>query len=406
MRPEDNPYTPNAGAKPPVLVGRDEELDAFGVLLVRLERGYTEQSMLITGLRGVGKTVLLREFEERARRRDWAIVDAEITRDDDFPARVVNLVRTALLQIAPRERWRARSRRAAQALRSFGLTVTPDGGVTATMEVSPLEGVADSGDFSRDLSDLLVALGEAAADHGTGVVFLIDEVQLLSARELEALIAALHRTVQRSLPVTLIGAGLPQLARLSGEAKSYAERLFKFPVIGSLSKGDAERALREPALELQVTYTDTAVRVAFEFTEGYPYFLQEVGQAAWREADCSPITLSHMRRALPQVEGKLDDGFFRVRAARTSDAEMAYVRALASLGPEPQRSVKVADALGRTVQQVSAVRSRLIAKGLLYTHDYGRVAFTVPQFDAYVRRRFPPPQPLPSRRPTSRSRTS
>lgn len=390
MRPEDNPYTPNAGARPAVLAGRDEELEAFHTLLVRMERGYTEQSMLITGLRGVGKTVLLGAFERRAQERAWAIVRDEISRDDQFPARASDLVRAALFQLAPRERWRDRASRAARALRSFGLTVSPDGGVTASLDVEPLEGVADSRDFGRDLADLLVALGEAAAEQGTGVVFLIDEMQLLGTRELEALIAALHRTVQANLAITLVGAGLPHLARLTGEAKSYAERLFKFPTIGSLPEDDASRALTEAAAEAGAEWTREAVDAALQFTEGYPFFLQEVGQAAWLEAADSPIDLADVQAALPKVEAKLDAGFFRVRSARTTDEELAYLRGMASLGSGPQEPEKVAEALGRAVTGLSATRAELILKGLIYEQDQGRDAFTVPQFDAYVRRAFAP----------------
>jgi hypothetical protein len=390
MRPEDNPYTPNAGARPAVLVGRDDELETFRTLLLRLERGYTEQSMLITGLRGVGKTVLLGAFERLAQERAWAIVRDEISRDDQFPARVVELVRTALFQLAPRERWRDRARRAARALRSFSLTISPDGGVTGSLGVEALEGVADSHNFARDLADLLIALGEAANEQGTGVVFLIDEMQLLATTELEALIAALHQTVQRNLAVTLVGAGLPHLARLSGEAKSYAERLFKFPTIGSLSEADTSRALTEAAAEGGATWTPDALSKAFQFTEGYPFFLQEVGQAAWLEAASSPINVDDVSTALPKVEAKLDAGFFRVRSARTTDDELVYMRAVASLGPQPQLPGHVAQIIGRAIDDVEATRRALIAKGLMYEHDQGRDAFTVPQFDAYLRRTFVP----------------
>ncbi len=247
MRPHENPYTPNAGARPPLLVGRDDQLEGFDVLLERLRRGHTEQSMIITGLRGVGKTVLLNAFEARARELGWTTVEAEITKHTDFSGRIAHLVRRALLQIAPRTRWRARARRAAAVLRSFQLTISSEGTVSTGIDVEAHEGLADSGYLPDDLSDLIVALGEAAAEHERGVVFLLDEIQFLETTELEALIAALHKTVQRQLPVTMVGAGLPQLPRLAGEAKSYAERLFKFPTIGRLEPEAAVRALVEPA---------------------------------------------------------------------------------------------------------------------------------------------------------------
>jgi hypothetical protein len=389
MRPHDNPYTPNAGARPPALVGRDEELEAFEVLLDRLRRGHTEQSMLITGLRGVGKTVLLTSFEERARERDWTTVEAEITKGTEFGTRMGQLVRRALLQLAPRARWEDRARRAAAVLKSFQLTITPEGALTAGLDVEAAAGFADSGQLDEDLTDLLIALGEAAQEHDSGVVFLIDEVHFLTTPELEALIAALHKTVQRQLPVTLVGAGLPQLSRLAGEAKSYAERLFKFPSIGQLSAKEADRALVEPAERLGVGFEREAVSAVIDYTEGYPYFLQEYGNVIWNQVEASPITAADVADAQEAVEAKLDGGFFRVRAERTTELELRYMRAMAELGPDPQQAKDVAAELGRTSEQMGPTRSRLIEKGLLFTPGHGLAAFTVPQFDRFMRRAYP-----------------
>lgn len=388
MRPHDNPYTPNAGARPPALVGRDRELESFEVLLDRLRRGHTEQSMLITGLRGVGKTVLLTSFEECARERAWTTVEAEITKSTEFGARMGQLARRALLQLAPRERWRERAARAAAVLQSFQLSVAPDGTLTAGLNVEPAAGLADSGALGDDLTDLLVALGEAAQEQDSGVVFLIDEVHFLATAELEALIAALHKTVQRQLPITLVGAGLPQLPRLAGEAKSYAERLFKFPSIGRLSGPEAEQALVEPAERLEVNYESEAVAAVIDYTEGYPYFLQEYGNALWNSVAAGPITAANVAAARDIVESKLDGSFFRVRAERTTELELRYMRAMAELGSEPQQAKDVATLLGRTSQQMGPTRSRLIEKGLLFTPGHGLAAFTVPQFDRFMRRTY------------------
>lgn len=388
MRAHDNPYTPNAGAQPPALVGRDEELRAFEVLLARLLRGHTEQSMLVTGLRGVGKTVLLTRFQELAREGGWTTVEAEITKNSDFGERMANLARRALLQLAPRDRWRERAVRAAAVLRSFQVTLRSDGGVTAGFDVDPAAGFADSGHLDDDLTDVFVALGEAAQEHGSGVVFLVDEVQFLDAPGFEALIAAIHKTVQRQLPVTLVGAGLPQLPRLAGEAKSYAERLFRFPVIGRLSSEQACAALAEPARHLGVDFDPDALSAVVDFTEGYPYFLQEYGNALWDRIDESPVTARDVSLAQAAVEAKLDGGFFRVRVERTSELEQRYLRAMAELGPEPQRAKDVAALLGRTSEQLAPTRARLIEKGLLYTPGRGLAAFTVPQFDRFMRRTY------------------
>jgi hypothetical protein len=386
MRAHDNPYTPNAGARPPALVGRDAELVAFEVLLDRMRAGHTEQSMLITGLRGVGKTVLLGAFEERAQARDWITVDAEITKSSDFGLRMAQLVRRALLRIAPSARWRDRAERAARVLKSFQMTFEPEGKVSFGVNVDAIEGFADSGDLGEDLTDVLLALGEAALEHNTGVLFLFDEVQFLSSVEFEALIAALHKTVQRQLPIILTGAGLPQLPRLAGDAKSYAERLFRFPAIGRLPHDEAAQALLTPAERLDVVYEPDAVEAIIEYTEGYPYFLQEYGKLVWDSAPRSPITRGDVIDARDAVEAKLDGSFFRVRAERTTDLQLRYMRAMAELGADAQPAKEVAALMGRTSEQLGPTRSRLIEKGLLYTPGHGLAAFTVPQFDRYMRR--------------------
>jgi hypothetical protein len=398
MRPHDNPYTPNAGARPPALVGRDAQLEAFEVLLDRLRRGHTEQSMLITGLRGVGKTVLLGAFEERARGRDWTTVEAEITKNVQFGPRMAQLVRRALLQIAPRTRWKDRGRQAAAVLKAFQITVSPQGDLTFGLDVEAAEGLGDSGSLGEDLTDVLVALGEAAQEHDRGVVFLFDEVQFLTTVELEALIAALHKTVQRQLPITLVGAGLPQLPRLAGEAKSYAERLFQFPMIGQLSEPEAAEALIKPAERQNVVYEPDALKAIIEYTQGYPYFLQEFGKLAWDRAPTSPITRDVVDETQEAVEAKLDSSFFRVRTDRVTELELQYMRAMAELGSEPQAAKDVAGLMHRTSEQLGPTRSRLIEKGLLYTPSHGYAAFTVPQFDRYMRRAHVLDVPPPRRR--------
>jgi AAA ATPase-like protein len=387
--PRTNPYTPNAGAPPPALVGRDAELEGFEILLERLRRGYAEQSMLITGLRGVGKTVLLGAFESRARAAGWVTVQAEITKNDAFGARMGGMVRRALFQVAPKSSWTDKLRHAAAALKSFSVTVASDGSISAGIDIEPAEGTADSGNLGDDITDLLVALGEAARERETGIAFLIDEVQFLGVAEFEALIAGLHRTVQRQLPITLVGAGLPQLPRLAGEAKSYAERLFKFPRIGRLSPPLAELALAEPAGDLGVSFEPGAIDAIVAYTEGYPYFVQEYGKIVWDFApEGEPISESVALGAQRAVEAKLDESFFRVRAERTTELELHYLRALAELGGGEHTAGEVAAVMGRASSELGPTRARLIDKGLVYTTGHGRGDFTVPQFDRYMRRNY------------------
>ncbi|HKG49131.1 MAG TPA: ATP-binding protein [Actinomycetales bacterium] len=403
MDPRDNPYTPGAGTVPPALTGRDTELERFDVLLERLWRGRTAQSQIVTGLRGVGKTVLLNRFRELADERDWVTVEAEIHSRTELGTLMSRLCRRSLYSIDGPRRWGERARRAAEVLKAFTLTVDPAGSVTIGADVEAASGRGDSGLLSDDLTDVFVELGEAAKERKTGVLFLLDEIQFLPRADLEALILALHKTTQRQLPITLVGAGLPQIPKLAGEAKSYAERLFTFPKIGKLPERDAARALVEPAADLGVRVDAEAAAIALEFTEGYPYFLQELGSAVWDLAVDEHVTVADMRAALPLVERKLDDSFFLVRVERCTELELAYLRAMAELGAGPQKSGEVATTLGYSKsEELGPTRANLISKGLIYTPAHGLAEFTVPQFDRFLRRHMPLERRTPQRRSPGR----
>ena len=395
-----NPYTPNAGAKPPVLVGREDELESFGVLLRRLAAGSTEKSLIVVGLRGVGKTVLLGEFLQRAQNEKWQVAEIEVSKwdDDQFRRSLAREFRRVLHKLKGGGRWTTPMKKAAAALKSFTLTVDPDGRLTVGLDTPASIGVADSGALDADLIDLFVEVGEAAKAKKTGVVLLLDEMHFLTRQQMEAVIAAVHKTVQRSLPVTTAAAGLPQIHELVGDAKSYAERLFKFPAIGSLDDDDARRVLREPAARLNVTFSNEALDVGLEFSEGYPYFLQEFGEVAWDFASDDRITGTVAETARQVVEERLDSGFFRVRLDRTTELQKAYLRAMAELGPNPQLASTVADLLNRDSPQCGPTRKQLIDKGLLYTTEHGYAAFTVPKFDQFLRRAIPRLSPPPIRR--------
>ncbi len=399
-----NPYTPNAGAKPPVLVGREDELESFETLLRRLGVGRTEKSLIAVGLRGVGKTVLLGEFRQRALDADWQVVEVEVTKwdDDQFRRSIARGLRRALHELSATRASRL-AKRAAGALSSFTLSFDPDGRLTVGLDPDPQPGVADSGDLDGDLSDLLVSVGEAAQERKTGVALLLDELHFLSPPQMEALIAAIHKTVQRSLPITAAAAGLPQIHELVGDAKSYAERLFKFPAIGRLSDDDAKRVLYEPAEQLEVDFSAEALNIGCRFSEGYPYFLQEFGEAAWDLATDRRITESDARTAVVAVEEKLDTGFFKVRLDRTTELQRAYLRAMAELGAEPQLASDVAVLLNRSSSQCGTTRKQLIDKGLLYATEHGYAAFTVPKFDEYLKRAIPDLEPPTIRQRQSRS---
>lgn len=387
MDPVRNPYTPGAGSKPPALEGRDEELEAFRILVKRLLLGRPEKSLLVTGLRGVGKTVLLNTFKGIAEENGLRTAIYEITHESDLPLLVARMARRVILSLSAYERMKARARRALGVLKAFTLKL-PEGAEIA-LDVEAMVGFADSGRLPEDLADLFVALGEAAREHETGVVFLFDEIQFLPTKHLEALISAIHRVSQESLPLTVVGAGLPQLPALAGDAKSYAERLFSFPQIDRLPEPAARKALDIPAEREGASFEPEASAAIVAFTRGYPYFLQEYGQRVWNLAKGPRITADDVARAEPLVQAQLDENFFRVRMARSTETEIRYLSAMAALGKGPYRSASVAKKLNRKIESVAPIRSRLIAKGLIYSPDHGVTEFTVPRFDDFLRRNYP-----------------
>ena len=388
MDPVRNPYSPGSGSPPPALVGRDRELETFDVAVQRLTLGRSARSQLLTGLRGTGKTVLLREFGRIAGHHDWIHEKIEATADLTFVEGISSLVRKALLQLRVRDRIRDRARRALGALTAFRIAYrVPDLGIDVDLGVEPAVGRADTGIFDEDLAELFIEVGNAAQTGGIGVLLMIDELQYVSQANLAALIVGLHRVSQEQLPLMVVGAGLPSLPGLVGEAKSYAERLFDFHEINSLTPDDARLALSHPGETEGVAWSDTALDSVMDLARGYPYFLQEFGKHSW---DVAPgpdvIRRVDVEAAIPIAVNELDAGFFRVRLARTTDAERAYLRAMAALGSGPCGSGEVAKALDKTTVQVGSVRDSLIKRGLIYSPRWGQLAFTVPMFDEYVNR--------------------
>lgn len=379
----ENPFRPGAGTSPPALVGRDELIDKYSVALRRTLAGRPGKSVMPVGLRGVGKTVLLNRFHKMAQEAGLTVGFIEAPESGDFKRMLATRLRSTLLELDEGPVSRA-VKRALGTLKSFTYNL-PDG-TTISLNVDALAGSADSGILAEDTTDLLVAVGEAAKDRETGLLLAIDEVQYLAAEELGALISAIHRTVQLSLPVILVGAGLPQLPGLAGNAKSYAERLFDFPHVGSLDDEDARAVLVLPAEAQGVALTDDALEMLLDVTQGYPYFLQEWGYHVWNAAPRSPITLDDVRLAAPDVQRQLDENFFLVRMDRLTPAEKHYLGAMAELGAGPHRSGDIAARLGVKVESVAPRRSALIQKGMVYSPAHGDTAFTVPMFDDFLRR--------------------
>lgn len=385
MDPFQNPFSPGAGTQPPAFFGRDELIENYQVALRRTVAGRPGKSLMPIGLRGVGKTVLLNRFDHMA--QDEGLVGAfiEAPETGDFEHLLAARLRSILFEL-DRGSISSAVKRALGILKSFSYNL-PDG-TSIALNVDAIPGSADSGVLAEDTTDLLVAVGEAAKDRERGLLLAIDEVQYLAAEELAALITAIHRTVQLGLPVILVGAGLPQLPGLAGNAKSYAERLFDFPEIGSLGDDDARAVLRTPAQEQGVEFATDALDSLLKFTQGYPYFLQEWGYHVWNAAPESPITLDDVNLATRDVQRRLDENFFRVRMDRLTPAEKKYLAAMAELGPGPHRSGDIAAELGVKVESVAPRRSGLIQKGMVYSPAHGDTAFTVPMFDDFLRRAF------------------
>jgi hypothetical protein len=382
-----NPYTPDAGARPPALVGRDRELEYLQSIITQLSAGGTERHLLITGLRGVGKTVVLNEFENACAEAGWPAESKEVARDSSVAVLVGRSASRALRQLSLRAKVTDRLRRAMSVLTSFEVTLP--GEVRFKLDVDALAGHADSGDLADDLRDVLVSVGEAATEAGVGFALVLDELHNLSAGDYGALIIALHRAKQKTLPVSFVAAGLPLIPALTGEAKTYAERMFVRAPLGALPDKPARFALADPARVQKVRWDDDALTLAVAYTEGYPYFLQEVGRWAWRQgANRDRITLADVESAIPLAEAELDESFFEVRLGRLNATQRAYIHAMAELGDGPVSSSDIAQQLDRRPTDVTKVRDALIREAIIYAPARGELAFTVPHCARFVRRRY------------------
>lgn len=386
MDPVQNPYSPGAGRRPPELAGRDPELRRFAVIIARAEQGRTDRGVILTGLRGVGKTVLLNEFRAQVEHRGWIVAKVEASEGRPFRALLGQSLNQALRSASGRHRSRAGLRRALAVFKAFSLKVAPDGSLALGIDVDPTAGRADTGDLELDLPELAVELGQAARDLGVGVLVLVDEMQDLERIELAAAAAAAHETGQRELPFILVGAGLPGLPVALTEAKSYSERLFEYRSIGSLDAVAAEAALIRPAEARGVRWSENAARLVFDVSAGYPYFLQVYGKTSWDYAKSAPIDLGDARIGIEVGRTELDVGFYGSRWERATPGQQAYLRALAQSGDEPALSSEVAKRLRRRPSDVSVARDQLIKKGLLYAPDRGTIAFTVPGMSEFIQR--------------------
>lgn len=407
--PVRNPYAPGAGQRPPELAGRGRELDVFDIVLERIARGRPERSLMLTGLRGVGKTVLLNTLRSQAINRLWGSGKIEARPDQSLRRPVAAALHMAVRELAPRHRAPDRIDAFLGVLKAFAQRSAPTGRAGAAtklrdrwqpgIDVPAASGRADSGDIEIDLVELFSDAAAVASDVGTGIAIFIDEMQDLGPEDVSALCAACHELSQLGAPLIVVGAGLPHLPAVLSAAKSYSERLFRYQRIDRLDRIAADRALCAPAEREEVEYEQKALDLLYEKSGGYPYFVQAYGKATWDHAPRSPITAADVRVAAPEAEAELAVGFFGSRFERATPAEREYMRAMATMSAvegEPGAVVRddmdaavptaeIARALGRKPASLSPARDALIKKGLIYSGERGTVAFTVPHFGRYLR---------------------
>lgn len=390
MNPIRNPFSPGAGSPPPELAGRSDVIGAAEILLGRVKMHKPEKSLLLTGLRGVGKTVLLNKMEALARDTGYKTIMIEAQEGRPLAAALVPALRNVLYELNLVKNAGEKARRALMILRNFIGSVKLSYGDFG-IDLEPLPGKGDTGDMTMDLPELLLSVAEAAEEKESGVVILIDEMQILAPLEFASLILAMHKLQQRQAPLVLIGGGLPTIPRLAGEAKSYAERLFSYPIIGQLSLEDATAALRRPVEQEGLQFSDAAVATIYRHSQGYPYFLQEWGYQVWnnlpedatciQESDVDAVTRNALRR--------LDENFFRVRYDRLTEGEKHFMRAMAELEPGDCRTADLSKLLGKSVNALAPARSSLIKKGMIYSPRNGILAYSVPLFGDFMRRSIP-----------------
>lgn len=390
MDPILNPYSPGAGTPPPELAGRDELREKVRVAIGRIRIGNPAKSVLMVGLRGVGKTVLLDKMRQDAEASGVYTLKLEAPEDRSLPALLAPQLRLILIKLSAVESAKAYANRGLRALAGFAKALKVKfNDIEVGLDLEPELGLADNGDLEGDLAVLLEQVGLAAQSAKTAVVMFIDELQYVKEPQFAALITALHRCAQAQLPVSVIGAGLPQLLARAGEAKSYSERLFDYPMVGPLSREDAQLAITRPAQAHGVTFLPEAIDEIYKDTQGYPYFLQMWSKYSWDVAQESPIGRADVLRARALTEADLDESFFKTRFERCTPSERRYLRAMASLGAGPHRSGDIAAALGRSINTLGMVRSSLINKGMVWSPSHGDTAFTVPLFDEFMIRVMP-----------------
>ncbi|MET3524191.1 ATP-binding protein [Mesorhizobium abyssinicae] len=387
MDPFANPFAPGAGSRPPELAGRDAILEAAKISCGRAINGRSARSLMLLGLRGTGKTVLLSEIGRIAEAEGLLVSKVEAPEETNLANLLYPEMRKVSRSLSGIEAAKHFATRALGGLRNFASVFNIEvAGVNVGVDPTPEPGLAESGDIQHDLPDLFGQIGRAAQAANKGWVLLIDEVQYLSQKDLSGLIVALHRMSQDGLPIVFVGAGLPQVARLAGDAKSYAERLFSYPAVGALDKEAASKAIEKPINDQKATISQEALTTVFDMTKGYPFFLQELASFSWNNAQGLQINENDVQASYTETIKSLDDGFFRVRLDRLTKAEVQFVTSMAALGDGPYPVSDIAKAMGRTQKSIGPARASIIFKGMIYSTDHGYLDFTVPLFADFIRR--------------------
>lgn len=391
MDPFSNPFAPGAGSRPPELAGRDAILQAARISCGRALKGRSARSIMLLGLRGTGKTVLLSEIGRIAEKEGFLVSKVEAPEETNLASLLYPEMRKVSRSLSGVDTAKHHASRALGGLRNFASVFNIEvSGVSIGVEPSPEPGLAESGDMQHDLPDLFGQIGRAGQAANKGWVLLIDEIQYLSKQDLSALIVALHRMSQDGLPIIFIGAGLPQVARLAGDAKSYAERLFSYPIVGALEKEFVSKAVEKPIQDESASISEDALKAIFEMTRGYPFFLQELASFSWNNAPGPEINAKDVRQSYIETIKSLDEGFFRVRLDRLTKAEVHFVRSMANLGDGPYQVSDIAKEMNRTQKSIGPTRANIIYKGMIYSTDHGYLDFTVPLFADFMRRQQAP----------------
>lgn len=379
-----NPYRPGAGLMPPYLAGREADIQTVEQMFEALSMNIPTQSVIFSGLRGVGKTVLINRLQRSAEERGIFCKHIEVEERKDFISQIASCAQGFLRKISTRENLKYLIQKPLDAIKALVISFDPENS-TFSLSMQEQE-LYRSTNLTQSLTDVFTALGEAAYEAETPICFFIDEIQYMKKQELGALIAAIHRSNQLGYPIMIVGAGLPKIYKMLSEEKSYSERLFIYKEIGSLSEEQAEKAITEPVRKLGAEYEEAAVKRIFGTTRGYPFFIQQLCQIVYENAEGSVITEADVLRAEPEFYRVLDNGFFKVRYERCSDADKKFIFAMVRCGELPCTISNVAKNLHKRVSAISTMRAQLISKGIIYSEKHGELDFTVPEFDGFIRR--------------------